>query len=84
MSKLLPFSPRTSNRVLRMRAIPEWWFGSQMYSNQSDFASVWQEPDENRMQEPINWGVVSGLALAIVVSGGFWTGLALLIQRFWR
>lgn len=80
MSKLLPFSPRTSNRVLRMRAIPGSWFGSQFATRQPDFVDVWLEPDET-IQQPINWGAISGLALALLVSGGFWAALALLIQR---
>ena len=80
MSKLLPFSPRTSNRVLRMRAIPGAWLGSQFATHQPDFVDVWLEPDE-AIQQQINWGAISGLALALLVSGGFWAGLALLIQR---
>ena len=84
MSKLLPFSPRTGNRVLRMRAIPESWSGSQLYSPEDAFLRVWLEPEESSHNRKTNWGAISGLALSAVISAGFWTGLALLIERIWR
>ena len=78
--KLLPFSPRTSSRVLRMRAIPEQWSGSQMYSPEMGFVRVWLEPEES-LQKETNWGAIYGLALSAVISAGFWAGIALLIER---
>jgi hypothetical protein len=32
----------------------------------------------------INWGKVLGLMLVVAVSGGFWTGVGLLVVRFWK
>lgn len=84
MSKLLPFSPRTSSRVLRMRAIPETWSGSQLYSPEIGFLRVWLEPEESSLDRQINWGAISGLALSAVVSAGCWAGIALLVERIVR
>ncbi len=84
MSKLLPFSPRTGNRVLRMRAIPEQWSGSQLYSPEVAFLRVWLEPEERNPERRTNWGAISGLALSAVISAGFWTGIAILIGRIVR
>ncbi len=81
MSKLLPFSPRTGNRVLRMRAIPQQWSGSQLYSPEVAFLRVWMEPEEASPRKEVNWGAISGLALSAVVSAGFWAGVAMLIER---
>lgn len=79
--KLLPFSPRTSSRVLRMRAIPEQWSGSQMYSPEMGFVRVWLEAEESSPKKEPNWGAIYGLALSAVISAGFWAGVALLIER---
>jgi hypothetical protein len=32
----------------------------------------------------INWGTLLGLAITIGIGAGFWTGVGLLIARFWR
>ena len=84
MNKLLPFSPRTGNRVLRMRAIPESWSGSQLYSPEVGFLRVWLEPEERTFKREVNWGAISGLVLSAIVSAAFWTGLAVLVQRIWN
>jgi hypothetical protein len=84
VSKLLPFSPRTGNTVLRMRAIPEQWSGSQLYSPEVAFLRAWLEPEERNPERRTNWGAISGLALSAVVSAGCWTGVALLIERIFR
>jgi hypothetical protein len=84
VSKLLPFSPRTGNRVLRMRAIPDSWSGSQLYSPETAFLRNWLEPEERPVPTGVNWGAISGLALSAAISAGCWTGLAILIGRIWK
>jgi hypothetical protein len=32
----------------------------------------------------INWGTLLGLVITIGIGAGFWTGVGLLIARFWR
>jgi hypothetical protein len=81
VSKLLPFSPRISSRVIRMRAIPDSWTGSQLYSPETDFLRVWLEPEERPQPSGVNWGAIYGLALSAVFSAGCWTGVAMLIER---
>jgi hypothetical protein len=55
-----------------------------MYSPGAGFLQSWIEDDESNAPKRTNWGAISGLALSVVVSAGFWTGLAVLIQRVWR
>lgn len=81
--RLLQFSPQGSSRVIRMRPIPEQW-SSGMYSTESGFVRAWLEHDETGIKTQTNWGAISGLALSAVISAGFWTGVALLIERVWR
>lgn len=84
MSKLLPFSPRTSSRVLRMRAIPESWSGSPMFSDESGFVQAWLEQEESCFRRRTNWGAIYGLAISAAVSAGCWAGIALLVERIVR
>jgi hypothetical protein len=44
---------------------------------QDDFGS-------NRSAGRINWGAVGGLAFSLTVSAGFWIGVAMLVQHFFR
>jgi hypothetical protein len=39
------------------------------------------EPDGHR---GLNWNIVLGLALAVVVSVSFWVGVGLLVARLWE
>ncbi len=80
--QLLQFPP-TGTRVIRLRATPESWSGSSAYPSESSILRSWMEQD-NDSEDRTKWGTVSGLALAVVISVGFWTGLALLIERVWK
>jgi hypothetical protein len=35
-------------------------------------------------QGRVNWNLVAGLTLAIVVSAGFWAGVALVVAHMWK
>jgi hypothetical protein len=82
--KLLQFSPQGSSRVIRMRAIPEQWSGSRLYSTDSGFVQAWLEHEESCVGQRTNWAAISGLALSAVISAGFWTAVAVLIERIWK
>jgi hypothetical protein len=57
-------------------------------SSDAQFLQSWLECDSDLDQEVaeggINWGAISGLALAIVVSATFWTGIAWAVARIWK
>ena len=85
--KLLPFSPEASTRV-RMQGVPERWTTSYEYSrgisHMPFFAddahdSVWDGNDRR-----LNWEGISGLALSLMIGGGFWVGLGLLVAKALR
>jgi len=80
--KLLHFSPQASSRVIRMRAIPEQW--SESAASESGFVRAWLDHEEITPRTETNWGAIYGLALCAVISAGFWTGIALLVERIWR
>jgi hypothetical protein len=40
------------------------------------------EPDSTKGR--INWNMVLGLGLTVVVSLGFWTGVGLMVASFWK
>jgi hypothetical protein len=40
--------------------------------------------NEDGERERTNWGAIYGLALSLVVSAGFWTGVGLLVERVWK
>lgn len=82
--RLMQFPPQSIGRVIRMKAIREPWSGPSMYSPGAGFLQSFIEDDENVAPKRTNWGAISGLALSVIVSAGFWTGLAVLIQRVWR
>jgi hypothetical protein len=46
------------------------------------FLSSWLG-DDNDSDEPrrMNWGALAGLAISLVISGGFWAGVGVLIAR---
>ena len=83
--RVLQFPAEESTRVIRMRRIPESWMGSYRYREDSGFLSSWLEDSEvDQGPRHVNWGAISGLALSIAISAGFWTGVALLIERLMR
>ena len=83
--RILQFPAEGSNRVLRMRVIPEHWSTPSGYSPEIGFFQSWFEDDsrtEGQNLGSINWGAVAGLALSVVVSASFWAGVGMLIARF--
>lgn len=85
--KVLQFSPQQGTRVIRMRGIPEAWSGSNPWARDTGFLSSWLEDDSdeaNREARRLNWGPISGLALSIAISAGFWTSVVLTIERILR
>lgn len=82
--KLLQFSPQTSTRTVGLKMVPERWTEGYEYSHGVRFLPAWLEDDSDFAEghgRQIKWGAISGLALSVVVSGGFWIGLGLLIAR---
>ena len=81
--KVLQFSPKAGTRGIRMKAIPETLTGAYS-SGDIGFLRSWLEDDSDSgmtVSRSINWGAISGLALSLIVSAGFWTGVALIIER---
>jgi len=82
--KLLQFSPQASTRAVRMKMLPERWTEGYEYSRGVRFLPAWLEDEFDSAHgtgRRIKWGAISGLALSVVVSGGFWVGVGLLIAR---
>jgi len=82
--KLLQFSPQASTRALRMKMVPERWTEGYEYSRGVKFLPAWLEDDSDLVEgarRHIKWAAISGLALSVAVSGGFWVGVGLLIGR---
>jgi hypothetical protein len=82
-------SPRTSTRGITMRmALRGPWGSAPEDSNDAQFLRSWFEYDSD--QEPdvargrINWGTVSGLAIAVAVSATLWAGLGWMVSLIWR
>ncbi|MGC2447257.1 MAG: hypothetical protein WA477_06390 [Candidatus Sulfotelmatobacter sp.] len=85
--KLLQFSPLESTRAIRMKDIPERWTEGYEYSRGVRFLPAWLEDDTDFAEgtgRHIKWAAISGLALSVAISGGFWVGLGLLIARLVR
>jgi len=86
--RILQFPSEGTTRVLRMRAIPEHWSTPSGYSPEIGFLRAWFEDDSpcsgNQSENRVNWGAVSGLALSVVLSVTFWTGVGVLIARLVR
>jgi hypothetical protein len=74
------FLPQFNTRVIRIQAIPEHWYGESMASSEYGFMKLWLKR-EDRPESTINWGAISGLAISLAVSAGFWAGVAILVHR---
>ncbi len=80
--KVLQFSPHGSTRVIRVRAVPPSWVGSYDCGREFGFLNSWMEDDSNGLgPRRVNWGAIAGLALSLTISVGFWTGIALMVER---
>lgn len=82
--KLLQFSPQTSTRAVRLRDIPERWTDGYEHSQGVKFLPAWLDDDSapaSTGKRRTNWRAISGMALSLVISGGFWAGVGLLIAR---
>lgn len=78
--KLLQFPPQASTRAMR---IPVRWMRLDSGLGGSGFLGSWlgDDNDSDQRRRRINWGAIAGLALSLVISGGFWAGVGLLIAR---
>ena len=86
--RLSQLSPRTSTRGFEVKLAVHRAWGSSPGSPDAQFLRTWLEDDSdldaNAAEGGINWGALSGLALAIVVSATFWTGVGWIVAHIWR
>jgi hypothetical protein len=82
--KLLQFSPQESTRVIRMQAIPEQWSGPAACSSEIGFLKLFVEDEQTIVEKRINWGAISGLALSLAVSAGFWMLVGVTVEKAWK
>lgn len=90
--KISQLSPRLSTRTIRMRIIPlEFCLpsGAPRQVNREilakSFVQAWFEDDSRPAAAPhANWGAISGMALSLVLSAGFWTALAMAVGKIWK
>ena len=68
-----------STRVIRVTSLPIRWIALDPFMGRSGFLSSLLQDDED--QAHVNWKAVCGMALAFVVSAGFWAGVGVLIAR---
>jgi hypothetical protein len=78
-------SPRTSTRGITMRmALRGPWSAPAEDSPDAKFLRSWLESDADADGDEhgrVNWGLISGLALAIGVSAAFWAGVGWMLSR---
>jgi hypothetical protein len=78
-------SPRTSTRGITMRmALRGPWGSPPSDSPDAQFLRSWLEHDSDAdfgAEGGINWGLISGLTLAVGVSAIFWAGVGWMISR---
>ncbi len=64
--------------------LPVRWMGLDGCLGGNGFLSSWLEEDDVDVEQSgrrINWGAVAGLALSLVISGGFWAGVGFVASR---
>ncbi|MFZ0861102.1 MAG: hypothetical protein WCA27_27060 [Candidatus Sulfotelmatobacter sp.] len=86
--KVLQLSPHASTDGIQMRiASQDAWSplvpGSRDISFLPSRVEDEAHPDEAGTLS-LNWGTVSGLALAVTVSASFWAGVAFIVTRLWK
>jgi hypothetical protein len=81
--RLLNFPPQASTRTMR---VPMRWIGLDSGLAGSGFLGSWLDDDNDpdRPNRRINWGAFGGLALSLMISGGFLTGVGILVERTLR
>ena len=85
--KPFQLSPQASTRGTRMRiAVQGPWSAPSGNPGDMQFLRSWLEyaselDGDGVARGRVNWGALLGLTLAVGVSGGFWTGIGLLIAR---
>lgn len=84
--KVLQFPGQGSTRVIRVRALPPAWAEPYGAWNDVGFLGSWlaDDSDPEGTSGRINWGAVSGLALSLAISAGFWSGVVVLVERLVR
>lgn len=78
--KLLQFLPQTGTRTMR---VPMRWVGLDGSMGGTGFLSSWlgDDNDSDQQRQGVNWGAIVGLAVAFMISGGFWAGMGVLVAR---
>lgn len=78
-------SPRMSTRGITMRmALHGPWSDPPGDSPDAQFLRSWLEHDSDSDEDKprgTNWGLISGMILAVGVSAAFWVGLGWIISR---
>ena len=80
--KVLQFPAQGSLHTTRARTLSEA-LGS---PRDMAFVSSWLEDDSepNRPPSGPNWGAISGLALSLAISAGFWATVGVIVERLLR
>lgn len=81
--KLVNFPPQASTRAMR---VPVRWMCLDSGLGGSRFLGAWldDDNDSDRSHQRVKWGAVAGLALSLVISGGFWAGVGVVALRTLR
>ena len=83
-SKLLHFLPQGSDGSIRVKPSSDLWSSD---GRRLEFLESWfvqSYCDDEDLHRNLNWGAISGMALSLTVSGVFWAGVVLLVERFWK
>ena len=80
MSFKLQSPPQASTRAMRD---PVRWMGLDSGLGGSGFLSSWLDDnhDSGERRRHLNWGAIAGLTASLVISGGFWAGVGILLSR---
>jgi hypothetical protein len=81
--RLLQSPPQASTRSMR---VPLRWIELDGCMAGNEFLRSWlgDNNDSGERWQRLNWGALAGLAVSFVISGGFWTGVGLLLARALR
>lgn len=86
--RLSQLSPQTSTRGINVTmAVRRSSDAANGTSPDAQFLRSWLEYDSSKRgvsRGRVNWGAVSGLALAVAVSATFWAAMGLIVVRLWR